>query len=204
MELICLHALRPSFRVNSQNIQRRAALRLRGIENVFRVRRPDVGSNPLVYFFCSDGLLTGLSVIQHQPEAVGFESRPLLGAVGDVAAIGRIERRRVAGGIVGGDVFGRASRDRDDPQIVVGGSSRILVVIRGVANLLPIGREGVVVLPAEREDRSVVVTRGKINWESPDAGRELRSSYKDVSPFALVVGVPMPIEQLRENLRLDL
>ena len=57
--------------------------------------------------------------------------------------------------------------DRDDPEIVVGGSRRILVVIRGVANLLPIGREGVVVLPAEREYGSVVVAGGEVAWADP-------------------------------------
>ena len=51
-------------------------------------------------------LLARLPVVQHQPETVALVSRTLLGAVGDVAAIGRIERRRVAGGIVGGDVPG--------------------------------------------------------------------------------------------------
>src|ERR1017187_11002475 len=104
--------------------------------------------------------LACLAVVQHQAEAVALVSRTLLGAVGDVAAIGRIEWRRVAGGIVGGDVLRRASGDGDDPQIVVRRSRRILVVVRGVANLLPVGREGVVILPAKREHRGVVVARG--------------------------------------------
>ena len=91
-------------------------------------------------------LLPRLPVVKHQPEPVTLISRTLLGAVGDVLAIGRIERSRVAGGIVGGDVLcldraGRPSADRDDPQIVVSGSRRILVVIRRVTNLLPVGRE---------------------------------------------------------------
>src|SRR6266404_2445302 len=93
----------------------------------------------------------------------------LLGAVGDVLAVGRIERRRVAGGIVGGDVLrldgsgldGRGARrstiHRDYPEIVVGGRGFNLVVVRGVADLLPVGREGIIVLSAEREHRSVVV-----------------------------------------------
>src|SRR6266446_2033490 len=102
-------------------------------------------------------LLSRLAVIQHQPKAVALVSRTLLGAVGDVAAVGGIERRRVAGGILGGDVLGHAAADRGDPEIVVGGSGFVLVVIRGVANLLSVGREGIVVLPTERENGSVVV-----------------------------------------------
>src|SRR6266446_5071432 len=109
-------------------------------------------------------LLSRLAVIQHQPKAVALVSRTLLGAVGDVAAVGGIERRRVAGGILGGDVLGRASADRGDPQIVVRGSGFVFVVIRGVANLLPVGREGVVVLPAKREHGRIIV-----------AGREIAS-----------------------------
>src|SRR5205807_2517802 len=113
--------------------------------------------------WCENSLLARVPVVEHQAEAVALVSRTLLGAVGDVAAIGGIERRRVAGGIVGGDVLGdgaggrgvRRSIYRDYPQIVIGGGGGILVVIRGVANLLPVRREGVVVLPAEREHGSV-------------------------------------------------
>ena len=141
-------------------------------------RRPDIGAYPTVNILYQIFLLACLAVVEHQPEAVALVSRTLLGAVGDVAAIGRIERRRVAGGIVGGDVLGRASDDRDDPQIVVGGSRRILVVIRGVANLLPVGREGVIVLPAEREDGCVVVagsevaSRPFVDWPPITPGRD--------------------------------
>src|ERR1700688_2718664 len=97
----------------------------------------------MIEVFGCISLLASLAVVEHQPEAVALVSRTLLGAVGDVTAIGRVERRRVAGRIVGSDVLrlnrsGLASADRDDPQIVVGGSGRILVVIRGVANFLPV------------------------------------------------------------------
>src|SRR5258708_11958447 len=131
------------------------------------IGRPGKRSNPVIEILCQILLLSRLAVVEHQAEAVALVSRALLGAVGDAAAIGRIERRRVAGGIVGGDVLrldrsGRASADRNDPQIVVGRSGLILVMIGGVANLLPVGREGIVVLPAEREYRSVVVAGGEI------------------------------------------
>src|ERR1017187_5270564 len=165
-------------------------------------------------------LLARLAVVQHEAEAVALVSRTLLGAVGDVAAIGGIERRGVAGGIVGGDVLGfgqnlsgrvaRSHTDRDDPEIVVGGSGRILVVIRGVANLLSIGRESIVVLPAEREHGRIVVARGQIagcargtaGGGCPHTG--IYGYDKNVTALACLVCIPVPIEQTIEDQRLDL
>ena len=156
--------------------------------------------------------LTRLAVVQHQAEAVALVSRALLGAVGDVLAIGRIERRRVAGGIVGGDVFrldGRGARrsiHRDDPEIVVGGCGFDLVVVRGVANLLPVGREGVVVLSTKREHGCVVVAGGEVQRGSIDQtgncgwislGRSF--DCENVAALSSLVGVPMPIEQSVED-----
>src|ERR1700722_7034657 len=107
-------------------------------------------------------LLAGLAVIQHQAEAVALVSRTLLGAIGDVLAVGRIERGRVAGGIVGGVFFCRPPADRDNPEIVIGRGGFVLIVIRGVTNLLAVRREGIVVLAAEREYRRVVVARREV------------------------------------------
>src|ERR1017187_743327 len=180
-------------------------------------------------------LLARLAVVQHQAEAVALVARTLLGAVGDVAAIGRIERRRVAGGIVGGDVLGfgqnlchvviwlsgarfargadecvRPYIDRDDPEIVVGGSGLILVVIRGVTNLLPVGREGVVILPAEREHRRVVVAGGEVARElrsivaRASRRRKLNRNDEDVAALARLVGVPMTVEEAIKDQRLEL
>src|SRR5579864_3012466 len=153
-------------------------------------------------------LLPRFAVVEHQAETVALVSRTLLGAVGDVAAIGRIERRRVAGGIVGGDVLrdgagGRGVRRsiyRDDPQIVVGGRGGILVVIRGVANLLPVGRVGVVILPAEGEHRRVVVARSEIAGNIRNKVAERSSEWwhlddEDVAALAFFVSIPVPIEQ---------
>src|SRR5882724_6815123 len=116
-----------------------------------RIWSPSECSNPVAKRFRKFFLRPSFPLVQHQPKAVALVSRTLLGAVGDVLAIGRIERRRVAGGIVGGDVLGGSTIYRNSPEIVVGGSGFDLVVIRAVANLLPVGGEGVVVLSAERE-----------------------------------------------------
>src|SRR5207253_8584294 len=86
------------------------------------------------------------------------------------------ERRRIAGGIIGGDVLGRSSIHRDDPEIVVGGRGFDLVVVRGVANLLPIGRESVVVLSAKREHRRIVVAGGEVAGRTAIAREFVRGS----------------------------
>src|ERR1035437_3316990 len=143
-----------------------------------------------------------LAVVEHQSEAGALVSRTLLGAVGDVAAIGRIERCRVAGGIVGGNVLGLASADWDYPQVVVGGSRRILVMIRRVANLLPVRREGVVILPAEREHRRVVVAgreieRVIVNMRAAIVLNEsgaFSRNHEQVAALPLLVCVPVAIE----------
>src|ERR1700692_1535694 len=137
----------------------------------------------MIEALCQTLLLSGLAVVQHQPEAVALVSRTLLGAVGDVVAIGRIERRRVAGGIVGGDVFGfgqnlsrrvaRSHTDRDDPEIVVRGGGFILVMVRGIANFLAVGREGVVVLSPQREYGRVGVAGREVNWTTDKAVRKI-------------------------------
>src|SRR5215472_9461098 len=139
---------------------------LRSEVYVFRIWRPGKSSYPLIEIGSEVFLLAGLAVVEHEAEAVALVSGTLLGAVGDVASIGGVERRRVAGGIIGGDVLGlwrqhgqAVSRDRtpgidrNDPQVVVGRSRGIPVVIRRVANLLSVGGKGVVILPAEGEDR---------------------------------------------------
>src|ERR1035438_5887312 len=117
----------------------------------FGIEGPCKRSDPMIKVLRQILLLRRLAVVEHQAELVALVSRTPLSAVGNVAAVGRIERRGVAGRIVGSDVLGGASADRDDPEIVVGGRRGVLVLIRGVANLLPIGRESIVVLPAERE-----------------------------------------------------
>src|SRR6266853_643018 len=149
-------------------IDRRFTVVLRDEINLRRIRCPRKSAYPEVRFrrWGELRLLSRPPVVQHQPEAVALVSRTLLGAIGDVLAIGRIERRRVAGGIVGGDVLGRSSIHRDDPEIVVGGRGFDLIVVRGVANLLPVGREGVVVLSAEREYGSVVVSGREVAGNS--------------------------------------
>src|ERR1035441_3312614 len=173
--LSMLHFYRGSWGANF--VKWRLSFVLGGEIKLGGIRCPDEASDPVVKILREIFLLPRLAGVQHQPEAIALVSRTLLGAVGDVLAIGRIERRRVAGGIVGGDVLRLDGRDarrsiihiqRDDPEIVVGGCGFDLVVVRGVANLLPVRREGVVVLSAEREHGRIVVARREVVGGSID------------------------------------
>src|SRR5579864_3971523 len=87
--------------VNRERDDGRVVLPLMRKIDSLRIRRPHERANPRVELFRQILLLPRLAVVQHQLEAVALVSRTLLGAVGDVAAIGRIERRRVAGRIFG-------------------------------------------------------------------------------------------------------
>src|ERR1035437_771675 len=212
--LSMLHFYRGSWGANF--VKWRLSFVLGGEIKLGGIRCPDEASDPVVKILREIFLLPRLAVVQHQPEAIALVSRTLLGAVGDVLAIGRIERRRVAGGIVGGDVLRLDGRDarrsiihRDDPQIVFGGRRPALVGIRGVANLLPVGRESVVVLPAERELRSIVVAGREIagcaRWTAgggcPYAG--IGRNHENVAALAGLVRVPVAIQQAVKDERLD-
>src|SRR3989442_1858192 len=113
-----------------------------------------------------------LPVVQHQAEAVALVSRTRLRAVGDVVAIRRIERSLIRRLVVGSGVLlcrkgsgGRGVRayvNRDNEQVIVRAGGFDFIVVRGEANLLPIRREGVIVLPAKRKDWSIVIARSEI------------------------------------------
>src|SRR5215469_11996243 len=92
-------------------------------------------------------------------------------------------------------------------------------MIRGVTEFLAVRREGVVVLPAERERRRVVVARGKVKITIVDAMVVVRIGgivstvgsdfavhprHKDVSPAAFLEGIPVTKKQTGENQCLDL
>src|ERR1039458_8584567 len=61
-----------------------------------RVGRPNKAANPEIKIVRRGTSLTRLTVVEHEAETVALVSRTLLGAVGDVAAIGGIERRGVS------------------------------------------------------------------------------------------------------------
>src|SRR5205807_5919839 len=113
-----------------------------------------------------------LPVVQHQAEAVALVSRTRLRAVGDVVAIRRIERSLIRRFVVGSDVLrrrkdsgGRGVRpyvNRDNEQVIVGADGFNFIVVRGEANLLAIGREGVHVLSAKMKRRRIVIAGSKV------------------------------------------
>ncbi len=78
-------------------------------------------------------------------------------------------------------------------------------MIRGVANLLAVGREGVVVLPAERKHGRVVVARGEVaGCARGTAGGGcphtcIYGYIEDMAALAFFVGIPVAIEQAVED-----
>src|SRR5215831_12649931 len=102
---------------------------LGGEVNRFGIGRPRERSYPVIEIRSEVVLLAGFAIVEHEAEAVALVTGTLLGAVGDVAAVGGIEGGGIAGRVVGGDVLGRPSANREDPEIVVGGSGWILLVI---------------------------------------------------------------------------
>src|SRR5205085_1008030 len=146
---------------------------------------------------------------------------PLLRAVGDVLAIRRIERSRVARRVVSRDVLRLPSRSsvyRHQPQVVIRGRRFHLVVIRRVTDLLSIRRKGKEVLSTQRERRSVVITRRQVASTAHVGTGALacpveRSSTnlatisqhnKDMTPLSFFVSIPVPVQQPIDDQRLDL
>src|SRR5215469_2323177 len=137
-----------------------------------RVRRPGKGSHPAVKTSGKILFFPRLAVVQHQPPAVALVSRTLLGAIGDVVAIPRIERSIVGGLVLGRDVLRRRKNvlrgrirwkiHRDGEQIVVGGNRRLGIVVRGITNLLPVGRESIVILTAQGKYGRIVIPGSEI------------------------------------------
>src|SRR6185369_5818817 len=122
---------------------------LRTEVNRLRIWRPSEASDPVIKVLSQISFLSRLPVVQHQPEPVALVPWPLLRAVGDVLAIRRIKRSRVARRVLSGDILrlpSRASVYRHQPQVVIRGRRFHLVVIRRVTDLLSVGRKSVEIL----------------------------------------------------------
>src|SRR6266536_302148 len=123
-------------------------------------------------------LLSRFPLIQHQTPAVALVSRTRLRAIGDVLPIRRIERSFIRRLVVASDVlrldelsldalclYGRDARPSsywNNPQVIIGAGGFNSVMVRGVANLQTIRRESIIVLPAEREHRRIVIAGRQI------------------------------------------
>src|SRR5450631_1940475 len=79
-------------RGETDRVHWRCSFILRDKIKMRRVRRPNITSHPLIETLGQIPLLTRLAVVEYEAEAVALVSRTRLGAVGDEAAIGRLER----------------------------------------------------------------------------------------------------------------
>src|SRR5438093_6705572 len=107
-------------------------------------------------------LLPCLPLVHHQPPAIALVSRTRLRAIADVLPIRRIQRSLIGGLVVGCDVLRWPSICRDGEQIIVRAGGLIFLGIRREANLLPAGRKGIHVLPAQMKRRRIVISRRQI------------------------------------------
>src|ERR1019366_5819097 len=118
----------------------------------------------------------------------------------DVFAVRRIVRRTVRGGIrrdapwTGGIFAG----DRHDEQVVVRAGGRSLIGVHGEADFLAIGRDSVIVGPAEREGRHDVSPRCQV-----DGSAAVRGDGKQVTPGGTLPLVPMAVEESCDRARFD-
>jgi hypothetical protein len=64
--------------------------------------------------------LLRLSVVEHQTPARALEACGGLRAIGDVATVGRVERRLIRTLVVAGDALRLAARDGHDEDVTVG------------------------------------------------------------------------------------
>src|SRR5581483_9259839 len=194
---------------------------------------PGKRTDPAVKVFSETCRFSRLPVVEHQPPAVALVSRALLRTVGDVLAIRRIERSVVGGLVLGGDVLRRRKNifrshtrrkiHRDGKQIVVGRSRGHRVMIRGITKLLPIRRKRIIILPAERKDRRVVVAGGEVASNTSEVNTptlsqrrgqgwgtlvsvadHIRRNHEQMRPLSLLVRIPVSIQQVSENERFDL
>ncbi len=111
----------------------------------------------------------GGALDQLEAEAVTLIAGVELGADGEIAAIGRVDGGGVRAGIGGGEIGG-ASVGRGEGEgeyIAIGGCGQHRVEVAGEGDLAAIGRELVLVLPAERKGRYVMVAGGEV---ARDAG----------------------------------
>ena len=128
------------------------------------IRRPSDGLHPAVEVFGEVGDFAGGALDELQAEAVALVPGAELGADGDVFSVGRVERRGVRAVVGRGEVYGPGLRvgEREGEDIAIGRCGLDLVKIGGEGDLAAVGRELVLVLPAEGKGRHVVIAGSKV------------------------------------------
>ena len=86
-----------------------------------------------------------------------------------------------------------------DEQVTVGADGLHLINIAAVSNLVPVGRERILVLPAKAERRNVMAARCQITCDAA-----VHRDQEKVTVLAVEVVRPVAIHQLGEDLSFHL
>ncbi len=145
------------------------------------------------------------AVIHDEPKAVALITSPFLHAPGNVLAIGRIARSKVAAG-AGGDFFGlcagdwiaRVVEEAEGEDVHVGRKRGVVDLLLLECNLFAVRGKIPAVWLAQRKRWNVV----GIAWVEVAEGAVVSGSEKEVTAFVACKCVPVAIEQGGEDLRL--
>ena len=139
------------------------------------------------------------AIVRHEPPAIRLEARAQLRVIEDELSVGRVHRIFIGPLVPRRDHVRRAAGRRNRVEIVVG-APRVFApgVLRGVRELLPVGRPRVAFASAEWSGRHVVHRAGR-EIEQPVAvgadGEQMRAR-------AVVPCIPVAIHQRIGNVRL--
>ncbi len=160
-----------------------------GEEQPGGIALPGKTVDPAVQRFGEIGDLAVLAFEHQQAPAVAFIAGAELRAPGEVLAVGRILRAGIGAG--GGCDFDRGTAiDGHHVEIRVGAGGRYGVGIHGIADLLAVGRDVVIVGAAEGKRRNVDGARGEVLGRSTTDADD-----KEVAALAALPAGPMAIEQ---------
>ena len=131
--------------------------------NALAVRRPHRLAGVGVEGLGQRAALAGLAIVEPQHLAIGLEARAFLRQIGQVVAVGRVARRRVAAVVLLGDVLRRTARvdQRLQEQVGVGRGGLVLVAVADKDQLLAVRGMVVGLLAPAGNRRSVEVAGGQ-------------------------------------------
>ncbi len=178
-------------------------LRARGVHRLDQQRlavgREDVAVRVAVPLREQLARLLRRALVEHDTPMVRLESGARLRAVHDEAAVGRIDGVLIGALVRGGDHGRRSARRRHDVHVHVG-APRIgaSLILRGVRDLLAIGREGIAVARAVRAGRHIV---RRVRREI-DRRRAIGADHEQVLPRAGVPCVPVAVHERVGDVRL--
>ena len=138
---------------------------------------------------------TRLAIQQHDREAVRFESRAFHRAPGERAAVGRVERLRIPGGVIGGQVARLAALRRHFIDVEVRRPGlRLAFDARVERNRRAVGREGVLGGVAERLRRYIGIQHAREGNRIAGHRAVLQIEHEQARQPLVVPGIPVPHE----------